>query len=63
VETNRTITPKVLPFLALAALAGGVSVFVVAVLLPVNVAEPQSVAVPEIRPGILAGYLSFKALP
>lgn len=53
-----------MPFLALAALAGGVSVFVVAVLLPVNVAEPRSVApCPEIRPGILAGYLSSKALP
>ncbi|MGP0092726.1 MAG: acid phosphatase [Xanthobacteraceae bacterium] len=29
----------------------------------INVAQAQSTAVPEIRPGILAGYLSSKALP
>jgi acid phosphatase (class A) len=65
VETNRINTFKVLSFLALAALAGGLCVFAVTadVLLPVNVAEAQSAAVPEIRPGNLAGYLSSKALP
>jgi acid phosphatase (class A) len=61
VETNRP--PKFCRFWRWRPLSGGVSVFVVAVLLPVNVAEAQTVAVPEIRPGILAGYLSSKVLP
>lgn len=41
--------------IACAAMAGA--------LLPVNGAEAQSTAVPEIRPGLLRGYLSSEALP
>jgi acid phosphatase (class A) len=64
-ETQSTVGYEDSLLLALATFAKGVIVCAViaGVPLPVNGAEAQSIAVPEIRPGILAGYLSSEALP